>query len=808
MEHHQERLSQNETQTSVANANTNAVQLKDNRESSSAQKMLHKKAAGQESTFKPIQKKANNTGLPNHLKSGIENLSGHSMDDVKVHYNSNKPQQLNAHAYAQGTDIHLASGQEKHLPHEAWHVVQQKQGRVKPTMQMKGKINVNDDNGLEKEADVMGAKAVQMHSSDQNISKSLKKPHQGSTASIQRAGKIGTFREPHMHTATDVVQRIVINKKTVKDAVWQVYQELGQQAKFILNLSPTFHSFFTLSPQEQIDFLHALNHSTLVFNRLLQSNSRAITNSQKPSSQFPLLQLQLQFLRINPNFMDNLLEVTQGRTGTFHFSKTNSISIASFPVISSFEPQKALLGPDEQKLTNRLVKQSQISIHSVMNEKNLPRFMILQHLFQQALRSMDDLKSIGYEFEFASFALPNGVYSDKEIIPSHQLMAKSAVGGNYFGLSWRLESDSKNTLELVSPPFVFSKDELGQTKSNDVKRELETEAGNLATKIDQKKGTLRNTAAYLSKTGIGFGWNVESKYGKYRILKNKKSGGDVYSQRNESLHPHEIGKLLDDKFNDHEKHYPASESPAVAIDPTNVSLLVRKYFVAALPKDIEHQESVKQAISVFSRYASNVLAIPSFRHRQVTGERKDTMATEIKETLGVWVKTDPLNVLKHLLKNETDLNIFHTALDNAKVNIMTVFTNAGHKFVTDAIRPDPPSPSILEIGDRMKLLKPQMLDLSGLQLMNFAKNELIQERAHQGPDPSVAVGVYAQEMLADINAFIQRALQVHTHKEAHPKSTTTEFLSETFGTGEGVRKGTFIKGVPTSKGPMYVTELR
>ncbi|MNS48582.1 hypothetical protein D3C72_811620 [compost metagenome] len=63
-------------------------------------------------------------------------------------------------------------------------------------------------------------------------------------------------------------------------------------------------------------------------------------------------------------------------------------------------------------------------------------------------------------------------------------------------------------------------------------------------------------------------------------------------------------------------------------------------------------------------------------------------------------------------------------------------------------------------------------------------------------------------MLVDVEAFIQRALQVDKHVEAHPKSTTSEFLSETFGTGEGVRKGTYIKGIPTSKGPMYVTELR
>lgn len=103
--------------------------------------------------------KPNNTGLPNQLKTGIESLSGMSMDHVKVHYNSSQPAQLNAHAYAQGSDIHVALGQEQHLPHEAWHVVQQAQGRVKPTMQMKGGVPVNDDVGLETEADVMGAKA-------------------------------------------------------------------------------------------------------------------------------------------------------------------------------------------------------------------------------------------------------------------------------------------------------------------------------------------------------------------------------------------------------------------------------------------------------------------------------------------------------------------------------------------------------------------------------------------------------------------------------------------------------------------------
>jgi hypothetical protein len=105
--------------------------------------------------------KPNDTGLPDSLKSGVEKLSGYSMDDVRVTYNSDKPAQLSAHAYAQGTDIHVAPGQEKHLPHEAWHVAQQKQGRVEATTQLKESVPINDDVALEKEADVMGAKALE-----------------------------------------------------------------------------------------------------------------------------------------------------------------------------------------------------------------------------------------------------------------------------------------------------------------------------------------------------------------------------------------------------------------------------------------------------------------------------------------------------------------------------------------------------------------------------------------------------------------------------------------------------------------------
>lgn len=229
MAEHHDQTFQNKTAVAAANINrkNNAVQLRDNRESSAIQKKLSQNTTNQESGFTLIQRKKNNTGLPDNLKSGIENLSGHSMDDVKVHYNSDKPTQLNAHAYAQGSDIHIASGQEKHLPHEAWHVVQQKQGRVKPTLQMKGKINVNDDKGLEKEADVMGAKALQKQCKNEQLQ--LKSASSFANQSFQlkqetslTPGKLNMIGETHTDYPNIKARRY--EAKQIRDVLGKGYQ--------------------------------------------------------------------------------------------------------------------------------------------------------------------------------------------------------------------------------------------------------------------------------------------------------------------------------------------------------------------------------------------------------------------------------------------------------------------------------------------------------------------------------------------------------------------------------------------------------
>lgn len=102
---------------------------------------------------------AHSGALPAYLRRGVEALSGLTMDDVQVHRNSPEPAKLGALAFTRGTEIHLGPGQEQHLPHEAWHVVQQKQGRVRADTALPAGA-ASADPALESEADRMAELAM------------------------------------------------------------------------------------------------------------------------------------------------------------------------------------------------------------------------------------------------------------------------------------------------------------------------------------------------------------------------------------------------------------------------------------------------------------------------------------------------------------------------------------------------------------------------------------------------------------------------------------------------------------------------
>lgn len=103
--------------------------------------------------------------IPKDVQAKMEKAFNTDFSQVKIQQ-GNQASSIGALAYTQGNNIYFAQGQyqpntqagQKLLGHELTHVVQQRQGRVKPTVQAKGLL-LNNDAKLEKEADELGEKA-------------------------------------------------------------------------------------------------------------------------------------------------------------------------------------------------------------------------------------------------------------------------------------------------------------------------------------------------------------------------------------------------------------------------------------------------------------------------------------------------------------------------------------------------------------------------------------------------------------------------------------------------------------------------
>lgn len=137
--------------------NEEGVQMVDNRSLSALQAKM----------ASIVQQAENKTGIPDDVKQRMEDSFNTDFSGVRVHPDSSSAPEVGALAYTQGTDIHFAPGQFKPdtsagqqlLGHELAHVVQQAEGRVQPTTEIGG-MPVNDNEALEHEADILGAKAA------------------------------------------------------------------------------------------------------------------------------------------------------------------------------------------------------------------------------------------------------------------------------------------------------------------------------------------------------------------------------------------------------------------------------------------------------------------------------------------------------------------------------------------------------------------------------------------------------------------------------------------------------------------------
>jgi hypothetical protein len=105
--------------------------------------------------------------LPAGVRGKMERAFDSSFEDVRVYERSGSAAALGAQAVTAGSGIHFAPGAyapgtsdgDALIGHELAHVVQQRQGRARATLQTKG-LPLSVDTALEREADTLGARAA------------------------------------------------------------------------------------------------------------------------------------------------------------------------------------------------------------------------------------------------------------------------------------------------------------------------------------------------------------------------------------------------------------------------------------------------------------------------------------------------------------------------------------------------------------------------------------------------------------------------------------------------------------------------
>ncbi len=166
------------------------------------------------------------SGLPHALRAGLESLSGLDLAGVRVHKNSSWPERLKMSAFARGQEIHLGAGQDKHLPHEGWHVVQQMQGRV--TRPQRNGLAVNSNPALEREANVMGERAASSIASAEPSS--LRRSRQADQGVLQGAPTpVANLSSPRF-AVHDAFVAVLGGTRTLQDGSTGIEVRILQQA--------------------------------------------------------------------------------------------------------------------------------------------------------------------------------------------------------------------------------------------------------------------------------------------------------------------------------------------------------------------------------------------------------------------------------------------------------------------------------------------------------------------------------------------------------------------------------------------------
>jgi Domain of unknown function (DUF4157) len=192
--------------------------------------------------------------MPAEVQRKMEQVFGTSLAAVRIHVGP-RAAALGAKAYTQGTEIHFAPGTyqpespagQTLLGHELAHVIQQSAGRVSATSEAHG-VPVNEDAGLEAEADEMGAKAARGESVGSSVGAAVHSLPEGQP--IQRVQIPGEYRLTSSANLRAKAEPYDAIEELPEDAMVTVPVH-AEELAFRLNILSRDHTYVTYRGTDQ-----------------------------------------------------------------------------------------------------------------------------------------------------------------------------------------------------------------------------------------------------------------------------------------------------------------------------------------------------------------------------------------------------------------------------------------------------------------------------------------------------------------------------------------------------------------------------
>lgn len=279
---------------------------------------------------------------------------------------------------------------------------------------------------------------------------------------------------------------------------------------------------------------------------------------------------------------------------------------------------------------------------------------------------MKDYNSVGFEYEFTGHNKPS--------MESHVSLAKSENFSKLFKLGFEIESDSGAVVEIGIPPMLVKKTSDRTADLNAIKEMHETFEGAMA--AVRKEGneghygieTLANTLNEklgLSEVDKGAGFKKTDAASDLTLCEptaDKLSGGKIYSQMNISMTGQESGHFIL-RSQEHFKEKPNFAEKSILGDT-----LKELQGVNIDGLSPESQIHIQRALA-------NTLAIPSLLAKEKLGNEHD-MSSAVKELQSVWIKDSLPNILQTSGADKDALDRFASGQGGARAAMQEVMDTA------------------------------------------------------------------------------------------------------------------------------------